>query len=97
MLTLTGDLNDEPFEGVHQDDAPFNVPMLLQSATKLKDGEIPSDYGRDSFVFVFHPRTHFFYCFPGIEAENRENNATRVRRGVASFAGQGFDAYNLTR
>ena len=71
--------------------------QCIQSAEEGKGDidTISSNYGRDSFVFVYHPETEHSYCFPGIESENTENNAARVHNGVASFVRDGFTLYTI--
>ncbi len=94
MLFLHGNLHDEPFESVHMKDAFFNVKKMLATAQELEKGLVPSTYGRDSFIFVFNAATEHVYFFPGIESENLDDDASRVKKGVAFFVERGFTAYS---
>ena len=95
MVSLQCNLHDElPLESIHMSQALFKVKEMLASAQKLEGASIPEPFNRDSFVFVFHPTTEHVYCFPGWESENRDNNAARVKEGVAFFVAKGFVAYS---
>ena len=92
MLIIQGHLDDD-FKSVHKNEALLNVAKLLNGAKVIE--EIPSDYGRESFLFVYNHDTEHFYCFPGIESENRENGAARVKKGVSFFVERGFVLYTV--
>lgn len=96
-MILHANLHDEPFESVPKNDAFFNVDKMLHRAEKLDDGMVPSTFGRDSFIFVYHPETQHVYFFPGLESENLDNDAERVKRGLAFFLQRGFIAYSFSQ
>lgn len=93
MLILADDLHKQPFESVHMDDALFNMPKMLETAEALKDDAVPATYGRDSFISVFHPVAEHVYFFPGIESENLDDDAKRVKDGLKFFVSHGYTAY----
>ena len=94
MMILQGNLHNEAFESIPAHRALYDVDKMLTRAKRLQGDSIPATFGRDSFVFVYHPTTAHVYCFPGMESENLDNDAARVKEGVAFFVAKGFVAYS---
>ena len=84
--------HEAPFTSVPMREAPFDVAEMLKTAERLNGGSIPSTH----CLFVLHPTTeHVYFFFPGMNSKNLDDDAARVKAGVASFVARGFVAYSM--
>ena len=95
-MILYGNLHNEPLEALHKRDVFYDVDSLLLKSKRITDGLFSEPFGWSSFVFVLHSSTQYVYFFSGMEAENREGNARRVKEGVRHFMKQGYDVYEIS-
>ena len=96
MFVLHGNLHHQPFEALHKQNVFYDVDALLLKSKRVANGMFSEPFDWSSFVFVLHPSTQFVYFFSGMDAENRENNARRVKEGVQNFINRGYDVYEVS-
>lgn len=92
-VVLCGELPANVFEPAPWQDIFTDIESLLSKCTKIS--EFPEGLIRNDSIIAYNPEKGIVYMFSTIEAENREHNFARIRRGMEHFERENFDLYLL--